>query len=103
MPEGRARSLRWAALVCRIAQALGRPVGLLQPALHALAAKGSPTEGFRDVSHGDNGAYRARVGWDPCTGLGVPVGSALLALLKERYGEGDTSGSVRSDSSARPR
>jgi kumamolisin len=75
----------WAALVCRLAQALGRPVGLLQPALYTSAAQGTPTEGFRDISHGDNGAYNARVGWDPCTGLGVPVGSALLALLKERY------------------
>ena len=77
----------WAALVCRLAQALGRPLGLLQPALYALAAEGTATEGFPDVAHGNNGAYSARVGWDPCTGLGVPVGSAFLALLREQSDE----------------
>jgi kumamolisin len=37
--------------------------------------------GFRDITAGDNGAYRAGTGWDPCTGLGVPVGTDLLAVL----------------------
>jgi len=36
---------------------------------------------FRDITEGNNGAYRAAAGWDPCTGLGSPDGQALLAAL----------------------
>jgi hypothetical protein len=34
-----------------------------------------------DVTSGDNGAYRAGSGWDPCTGLGTPRGQDLMAAL----------------------
>src|SRR4029077_18292706 len=67
----------WAALVARLNQSLGHPVGLLQPHLYGPAA----ASGLRDITSGDNGAYRARVGWDACTGLGSPKGDALLAGL----------------------
>jgi kumamolisin len=80
----------WAALVCRLAQELGRPLGLIQPALYAAAAPGAVPAGFRDITTGDNGAYRAGAGWDACTGLGVPDGTALLAALKQ----GAAAGSV---------
>ncbi len=36
---------------------------------------------FVDVTQGDNGMYHAQTGPDPCTGLGVPVGKRLGALL----------------------
>lgn len=36
---------------------------------------------FNDITQGDNGFYRARVGPDPCTGLGSPIGTKLAALL----------------------
>ncbi|HEV7207497.1 MAG TPA: S53 family peptidase [Mycobacteriales bacterium] len=72
----------WAALVCRLAQGLGRPLGLLQPALYAAAAPGRPVAGLRDITSGTNGAYRAGPGWDACTGLGVPDGAALLTRLR---------------------
>jgi kumamolisin len=72
----------WAALVCRLTQALGRPLGLLQPVLYANATAGAPTKGFRDITSGDNGAYHAAAGWDPCTGLGVPEGSVLLDVFR---------------------
>jgi hypothetical protein len=36
---------------------------------------------FVDVTEGTNGQFRAGVGPDPCTGLGVPVGTALLAAV----------------------
>ena len=68
----------WAALTARLAQALDAPLGLLQPKLYAAGA------GFRDVTVGNNGAYAARPGWDACTGLGVPSGTALLAALREQ-------------------
>jgi len=71
----------WAALACRLAQALGRPLGLLQPTLYANAVAGAATTGLRDITDGNNGAYQAGPGWDACTGLGVPDGAALLAAL----------------------
>jgi kumamolisin len=72
----------WAALVCRLAQELGHPLGQLQPALYANAKKGHATAGLRDITSGNNGAYKAGKGWDACTGLGSPNGTALLAALK---------------------
>lgn len=36
---------------------------------------------FTDITKGDNGAYRAKVGPDPCTGLGSPIGKRLESLL----------------------
>ena len=71
----------WAALVCRLVQSLGRPLGLLQPSVYAGVAAGAAPPGFRDVTGGSNGAYAAGPGWDACTGLGVPVGDDLLARL----------------------
>jgi kumamolisin len=65
----------WAALVARIVQSTGRPLGLAQPALYAAAGS------FRDITSGDNGAFSAAPGWDACTGLGSPNGTALLASL----------------------
>ncbi len=69
----------WAALVCRLAQSIGAPLGLLQPQLYAA------TSGFRDITSGNNGAYKAGTGWDACTGLGVPVGDQLLTVLKAHH------------------
>jgi kumamolisin len=74
----------WAALVCRLAQSLGRGLGLLQPALYGSTSAGTVAPGFRDITSGDNGAYQAGPGWDACTGLGVPDGTALLAALQSR-------------------
>jgi kumamolisin len=74
----------WAALACRLAQALGKPLGLLQPAIYATATAGTTPPGFRDITSGSNGAYQAGTGWDACTGLGVPDGIALLAALRTR-------------------
>jgi kumamolisin len=76
----------WAGLVCRLAQLLGRPLGLLQPALYAGASAGAAAPGLRDITTGNNGAYTAGVGWDACTGLGVPDGAALLDVLKSHTG-----------------
>ncbi|WP_375480960.1 protease pro-enzyme activation domain-containing protein [uncultured Jatrophihabitans sp.] len=72
----------WAGIVCRLAAAVGKPLGLLQPALYAGAAQGKTAPGFRDITSGSNGAYSAQPGWDACTGLGVPVGTDLLAVLQ---------------------
>jgi kumamolisin len=36
---------------------------------------------FNDITQGDNGAYRAGPGPDPCTGIGSPIGTKLAQLL----------------------
>ncbi|MBA8925616.1 kumamolisin [Kutzneria viridogrisea] len=74
----------WAALVARIAQLLGRGLGLVQPILYAGAKPGSAAPGFRDVTGGDNQGFPAAPGWDPCTGLGSPDGAALLEVIRQR-------------------
>jgi kumamolisin len=72
----------WSALVCRLAEALGRPPGFLPPVLYGGVTAGRPAPGFRDITSGSNGSYTAQTGWDACTGLGVPDGEALLARLR---------------------
>jgi kumamolisin len=67
----------WAALIARLNQELGAPVGFLQPRLYPLLG----TSSFHDVTKGDNGAYKAGPGWDACTGLGTPDGANLATAL----------------------
>ena len=68
----------WAGLVARINQQIGKPVGFLNPAIYSQAVEAS---GFHDITEGNNGAFSAGPGWDPCTGLGSPDGAQLLAAL----------------------
>lgn len=67
----------WAGLFALINQALGANVGYVNPLLYT--AKEEAT--FHDITSGNNGGYSAGVGWDACTGLGSPDGSALLTAL----------------------
>jgi kumamolisin len=71
----------WAALVARLAQATGGPLHGFADAIYAGAAQGISPAGFRDVTSGSNGGYSAGPGWDACTGLGSPDGTALLQRL----------------------
>ncbi|MEU9119337.1 S53 family peptidase [Streptomyces sp. NPDC048506] len=73
----------WAALTCRLVEALGRPLGMLHPLLYAGATPGHTSPGFREITTGTNGDFSAAPGWNACTGLGVPVGTELLASLRE--------------------
>ncbi|MDQ1744804.1 MAG: kumamolisin [Pseudonocardiales bacterium] len=66
----------------RKAEVPDEALSLLQPALYAAAQAGQVQPGFRDITFGTNGAYPAGPGWDPCTGLGVPDGTKLLAALQ---------------------
>src|SRR6266568_1096884 len=72
----------WAALVSRLAEATGQRFGLIQPTLYAGVTPGAEVAGFRDITSGNNGAYTAGPGWDACSGLGSPDGTALLTRLK---------------------
>ena len=72
----------WAALVSRLAEGTGQRFGLIQTALYAGVTPGTEVSGFRDITSGNNGAYTAGPGWDACSGLGSPDGTALLTRLK---------------------
>jgi kumamolisin len=74
----------WAALVCLLAQVTGKRPGYLHPLLYADISPGVTQPGFRAITQGNNGAYRAGPGWDACTGLGSPNGTELV----ERLGDG---------------
>ena len=67
----------WAGLIALLNEKLGKPVGFLNPRIYPLLG----STAFRDITQGNNGAYKARVGWDACTGLGSPIGNSLLAKL----------------------
>ena len=58
----------------------GKPrLGFFNTALYKIAKK---EKNFHDVTSGNNGSFRAAPGWDACTGLGSPDGTALLTRLQ---------------------
>jgi kumamolisin len=71
----------WAALVCRLAELSGKPLGLVHSTLYSGVAAGVAQRGLHDITSGSNGAYAAGTGWDACTGLGSPDGAALVSIL----------------------
>jgi kumamolisin len=72
-----------ACLVAKLNQAIGKNLGFVNPLLYA-----NP-QAFTDVTIGTNGikqtieGYPATKGWDACTGLGTPIGTALLQALSK--------------------
>lgn len=68
----------WAALTARLAQRLGHPLGFFAPLLYGSSARDT----FRAITSGANDRYASAVGWNPCTGLGVPIGTALESVLR---------------------
>jgi len=64
----------------RAASGLG-PVGFLNPPLYQIGASAAYPGDFHDITRGDNLFYPARTGYDNATGLGTPVGDALLNTL----------------------
>ena len=72
----------WSGLVALLNQKLGQAIGFLNPlAYEKLFSASSTTDDFHDITSGNNGAYSAGVGWDPCTGLGSPDGQKILNSL----------------------
>jgi kumamolisin len=84
----------WAALVARVNQGRGNPIGFLNPLIYAQAVEAS---GFHDITEGNNGAFSAAAGWDACTGLGSPDGVPLAADLS------GTTASARAPATSRSR
>jgi kumamolisin len=68
----------WSGLIALINEKLGKPLGLLQPALYGLP---TGVGAFHDITSGSNGAFPAAPGWDAATGLGSPSGAKLLQAL----------------------
>jgi kumamolisin len=68
----------WAGLIARLNQARGARTGFLNPQLY-----GNPGL-LRDITQGNNGDFKASVGWDACTGLGSPNGQALAGSAKSQ-------------------
>jgi kumamolisin len=73
----------WSGLIALLNEKLGNPVGFLNPLLYLTTLKGT----LKDITVGNNdttgriGNYPAGPGWDPCTGFGSPIGTAMLAAL----------------------
>lgn len=65
----------YAGLFAALSSAAGKKLGNVLPAVW------SHTAAFADIVQGDNGFYRAIAGPDPCTGLGVPIGTRLLSIF----------------------
>lgn len=77
----------WAGLIALLNQSLGKPVGFLNPLLYSQVATGG---GFHPITTGNNGAFKAGPGWNPCTGLGSPNGAEILSLLGPPPGGGQS-------------
>lgn len=67
----------WAGLIALSNAHNKNAAGLPHAKLYASTAASA----FRDITVGSNGAFKAAQGWDACTGLGSPVGTAVISLL----------------------
>jgi kumamolisin len=67
----------WAGLIALLNQTLKTQLGFINPKLYSI----NQSDGFHDITVGNNGAYPARPGWDAATGLGSPVADLLQKSL----------------------
>ncbi len=72
----------WAGLIALNNAQNKTTAGFLHPTIYTAKAKSA----FRDITGGNNGDFQAAPGWDACTGLGSPIGSALIKLLGNATG-----------------
>jgi subtilase family serine protease len=85
----------WAGIVALANQAAGQRLGFLNTTNYNLLQNGTFTQGFHDITTGDNTTtifgpngqpitvpgYPAGPGWDAVTGAGTPKVSSLVSLL----------------------
>ncbi len=80
----------WAGVIALADQQAGRRLGLVNPAIYAIARGRAYHRAFHDVVTGDNSVlwptrvftgYNASPGWDPVTGCGSPDAQYLVPLL----------------------
>lgn len=67
----------WSALAARLNARIGAPIGFFAPLLYGKAAGI-----FAPVPEGGNDLFRSAATWNPCTGLGVPIGEAIERMLR---------------------
>jgi kumamolisin len=67
----------WAGLIALNNAQNKKSAGFINPQIYAAKA----TSAFSDITSGNNGSFAAGPGWDACTGLGSPIGTALIKLL----------------------
>jgi len=74
---------QWAGFLALVGEArAGKPgLGFLNPLIYPMSDD-QKSQAFHDVTHGNNGAYKAGVGWDAVTGWGSMRASVLLDYLK---------------------
>ncbi|HEV2199543.1 MAG TPA: S53 family peptidase [Bryobacteraceae bacterium] len=71
-----------APLYAGLFAAFGTKLGFITPELYLNQVC------FNDITEGDNGAFRADRGPDPCTGIGSPIGTKLATLLTHPMASG---------------
>lgn len=83
-----AGSPQWSGITALADQAAGHRLGLLNPALYAIAASPLYHYALHDITVGNNTwdksgvpGYSAAPGWDPASGLGSPNAARLIKLL----------------------
>jgi kumamolisin len=72
----------WAGLIAVANARNGKSAGFIQPAIYAAKGKAA----FNDITSGTNYTgtpvgFKAGPGWDPCTGLGSPIGTKLITVV----------------------
>ena len=70
----------WAGLIALANAANGSSAGFTNPVLYQAGS----AKAFHDITSGNNGGFSAGPGWDACTGLGSPIGTAIIAALKPK-------------------
>jgi kumamolisin len=93
----------WAGLIALANAQNGTSAGFIQPAIYA--AKGRAA--FNDITSGTNYSgtpvgFKAGPGWDPCTGLGSPIGTKLIAVVKPSTSSGTSKGGKKKPVRKRP-
>jgi subtilase family serine protease len=80
----------WAGVIALADQQAGQHLGLVNPAIYAIARGPAYHQTFHDVTTGDNSVlwhsaviagYHAGPGWDPVTGWGSPDAQYLVPLI----------------------
>jgi kumamolisin len=71
----------WAGWIARVNQSLGRAVGFINPFLYQSASDFEKAGAFHAITIGNNGAYNAGPGWNPCTGFGSPDGAKFADAM----------------------
>lgn len=81
-----AGSPQWAGIAALTDQLAGQRIGFINPAIYSILHSGNYSMAFHDITSGNNRVkgvfgYTTARGWDPVTGVGTPMASALAHML----------------------